>query len=39
VLLFYTTAAVMPDGTIRFARDIYGHDQRLDAALHGARGP
>jgi len=34
VILFYTTAAVMPeDGTIRFAEDIYGHDQRLDRAL------
>jgi murein L,D-transpeptidase YcbB/YkuD len=38
VLLFYTTASVMPDGTIRFARDIYGHDQRLDAALHAVTG-
>ena len=37
VILFYTTAAVMPeDGTIRFAEDIYGHDARLDRAL--ARG-
>ena len=34
VVLFYSTAAVEPDGTVRFARDIYGHDQRLDAALH-----
>jgi murein L,D-transpeptidase YcbB/YkuD len=34
VILFYTTAAVMPeDGTIRFADDIYGHDARLDRAL------
>jgi murein L,D-transpeptidase YcbB/YkuD len=34
VILFYTTAAVMPeDGTIRFAEDIYGHDARLDRAL------
>jgi murein L,D-transpeptidase YcbB/YkuD len=34
VLLFYTTAAVMPeDGTIHFADDIYGHDARLDSAL------
>jgi murein L,D-transpeptidase YcbB/YkuD len=34
VILFYTTAAVMPeDGTIRFVEDIYGHDQRLDRAL------
>ncbi len=34
VVLFYTTAAVMPeDGTISFAEDIYGHDARLDQAL------
>ena len=34
VILFYTTAAVMPeDGTIRFAEDIYRHDTRLDRAL------
>jgi murein L,D-transpeptidase YcbB/YkuD len=36
VILFYTTAAVMPeDGTIRFAEDIYRHDARLDRALAG----
>jgi murein L,D-transpeptidase YcbB/YkuD len=34
VILFYTTAAVMPeDGTIRFAEDIYRHDARLERAL------
>ncbi len=34
VILFYTTAAVMPeDRTIRFAEDIYGHDARLDRAF------
>jgi murein L,D-transpeptidase YcbB/YkuD len=34
VILFYTTAAVMPeDGTIRFAEDIYRHDAKLDRAL------
>jgi len=34
VILFYTTAAVMPeDGTVRFAEDIYRHDRRLDQAL------
>jgi L,D-transpeptidase YcbB len=34
VILFYTTAAVMPeDGTIHFADDIYRHDARLDRAL------
>lgn len=37
VLLFYTTAAVMPeDGTIRFAEDIYHHDARLDRVLRAA---
>jgi murein L,D-transpeptidase YcbB/YkuD len=34
VILFYTTAAVMPDdGTVRFAEDIYGHDAKLARAL------
>jgi murein L,D-transpeptidase YcbB/YkuD len=34
VILFYTTAAVMPeDGTIHFAEDIYRHDLKLDRAL------
>jgi L,D-transpeptidase YcbB len=34
VILFYTTAAVMPeDGTIRFAEDIYRHDMSLDRAI------
>lgn len=34
VILFYTTAAVMPeDGTIRFADDIYHHGARLERAL------
>jgi murein L,D-transpeptidase YcbB/YkuD len=34
VILFYTTAAVMPeDGTIHFAEDIYLHDARLERAL------
>ena len=33
VILFYTTAAVMPDGAVRFAEDIYGHDARLDAQM------
>jgi murein L,D-transpeptidase YcbB/YkuD len=38
VILFYTTAAVMPDdGTLRFAEDIYGHDARLDQALAAHR--
>jgi murein L,D-transpeptidase YcbB/YkuD len=29
VLLYYTTATAVPDGTIRFYHDIYGHDERL----------
>ena len=33
VILFYSTAFVDPDGTARFARDIYGHDRRLERAL------
>jgi len=34
VILFYTTAAVMPeDGTIHFADDIYRRDAALDRAL------
>jgi murein L,D-transpeptidase YcbB/YkuD len=34
VILFYTTAAFMPEvGTIRFAEDIYRHDAKLDRAL------
>jgi L,D-transpeptidase YcbB len=38
VILFYTTAAVMPeDGTLRFAEDIYGYDARLDRALSASR--
>ena len=34
VVLFYSTATVEADGTVRFARDIYRHDQKLDRALH-----
>jgi L,D-transpeptidase YcbB len=33
ILLLYTTASVMSDGTIHFADDIYGHDATLDSAL------
>ena len=34
VILFYITAAIMPeDGSVHFARDIYGHDATLDRAL------
>ena len=39
VILFYVTAAVMPeDGTIHFAEDIYGHDAKLDRALRDTLG-
>jgi murein L,D-transpeptidase YcbB/YkuD len=37
VVLYYTTAAVMPDGVIRFADDIYQYDTRLDRALEARR--
>jgi murein L,D-transpeptidase YcbB/YkuD len=33
VFLFYTTALSSPDGTVRFAEDIYGQDARLLKAL------
>lgn len=33
VVLFYITAAVMPDGAVHFAEDIYGHDARLNKVL------
>jgi murein L,D-transpeptidase YcbB/YkuD len=40
VILFYVTAAVMPeDGTIHFAEDIYGHDAKLDRALRDSAQP
>jgi len=33
VWMFYTTVVGLPDGTIHFAADLYGHDVRLDRAL------
>jgi murein L,D-transpeptidase YcbB/YkuD len=34
VILFYITAAVMPDdGSVHFAQDVYGHDITLARAL------
>jgi murein L,D-transpeptidase YcbB/YkuD len=34
VVLFYTTAAVMPEtGILHFAEDLYGHDAALERAL------
>jgi murein L,D-transpeptidase YcbB/YkuD len=37
VILFYTTAAVMPDGTMQFAEDVYGFDAKLERALAAAK--
>lgn len=34
VLVFYTTSVAWPDGRVAFYPDIYGHDARLDRALH-----
>jgi len=36
VVIIYATAVVLPDGTVKFFQDIYGHDGRLQKAL--ARG-
>jgi len=33
VVVFYTTATVEDDGTLRFLPDIYGYDAKLDAAM------
>ena len=33
VLILYVTAVAEEDGTVHFFDDIYGHDQRLNAAL------
>jgi murein L,D-transpeptidase YcbB/YkuD len=33
VVIFYTTAAALPDGTVQFADDVYGQDGALDRAL------
>jgi murein L,D-transpeptidase YcbB/YkuD len=33
VFIVYATALVAEDGTVHFFEDLYGHDQRLDAAL------
>jgi murein L,D-transpeptidase YcbB/YkuD len=37
VLMFYTTAIVLQDGTPQFFEDVYGHDTRLLRTLHEAR--
>ena len=33
VFIVYATAVVLPDGTVKFFQDIYGHDGRLKKAL------
>ena len=33
VVVFYTTATVDEDGTLRFLPDIYGYDKKLDAEM------
>ena len=33
VVVFYTTATVDEDGTLRFLPDIYGYDRKLDAEM------
>jgi murein L,D-transpeptidase YcbB/YkuD len=33
VIFVYMTAVAMPDGSVRFARDVYGQDAALDRAL------
>jgi murein L,D-transpeptidase YcbB/YkuD len=37
VVLYYVTALATPDGAIRFADDLYGHDARLERALAARR--
>ena len=37
VLMFYSTAIVLQDGTPQFFEDVYGHDTRLLRTLHQAR--
>ena len=34
IAIVYLTAAASPDGVVRFADDLYGHDAVLDQALH-----
>ena len=33
VVIYYTTAVVLPDGTVQFFDDVYGHDARLEQTL------
>jgi murein L,D-transpeptidase YcbB/YkuD len=36
--VLYGTALADEDGTVRFMRDIYGHDGRMAKLLHDRRG-
>jgi murein L,D-transpeptidase YcbB/YkuD len=37
VYILYATAVADPDGTVRFFRDIYGHDERLAQVMVASR--
>jgi L,D-transpeptidase YcbB len=37
VLIVYTTAVVEPNGEVRFFRDIYGYDSKMDTALASSK--
>jgi len=37
VVLYYVSALAGSDGSVRFAQDVYGHDERLDRALAARR--
>jgi murein L,D-transpeptidase YcbB/YkuD len=37
VVLYYVSALADRDGSVRFAQDVYGHDERLDRALAARR--